>query len=124
MVIRQDLQELTATLGAEMSQLCTEVTTQGTRVQALEDATRNNAERTTAMDQAVRRQGFILIDTRRQVEDLDNCSHRNNIQVRGVPEPEGEEEVNCVLTCLFSTILRNEVPVNFGFIRAHRVSQP
>ncbi|CAH2276127.1 Hypothetical predicted protein [Pelobates cultripes] len=40
-----------------------------------------------------------------KTEELDNRSRRSNIRIRGVPEPQGEEDVEGLLTALFHLIL-------------------
>ncbi|CAH2277192.1 Hypothetical predicted protein [Pelobates cultripes] len=61
----------------------------------------------------------MVAELRRQVEDLDNRGRRNNIRVRGIPETEGENPHE-ILTSLFSQLLRDEAPPDFGIERAHR----
>ncbi|CAH2277495.1 Hypothetical predicted protein [Pelobates cultripes] len=68
---------------------------------------------------ATTRQGNLLLDLHRQVEDLDNRGRRNNIRVRGLPEAEGESPQE-ILTGLFTHLLGEAAPEDFGIVRAHR----
>ncbi|CAH2302319.1 Hypothetical predicted protein [Pelobates cultripes] len=72
-----------------------------------------------AVDLAITRQGNLLLDLRRQVEDLDNRGRRNNIRILGLPEAEGELPHE-LLTGLFSHLLGEAAPEDFGIERAHR----
>ncbi|CAH2249148.1 Hypothetical predicted protein, partial [Pelobates cultripes] len=79
----------------------------------------HSEQRQQAADLATTRQGNILLDLRRQIEDLDNRGWRNNIRVRGLPEAEGESPQE-MLTGLFTHILGDNAPSDFGIKRAHR----
>ncbi|CAH2329754.1 Hypothetical predicted protein [Pelobates cultripes] len=72
-----------------------------------------------AADIATTRQGNILLDLRRQIEDLDNQGRRNNIRVRGLPEVDGEVPQE-LLIGLFAQLLGDSYPPDFGIERAHR----
>ncbi|CAH2293834.1 Hypothetical predicted protein [Pelobates cultripes] len=95
MATKTDLLTLTTTiqdaLRAEMAGIRTEVTAQGSRIEVLEHSVEAQSNRISATDMAVSRQGDMLLDVRRHLEDLDNRGRRCNIRVRGVPETGGEE---------------------------------
>ncbi|CAH2222452.1 Hypothetical predicted protein [Pelobates cultripes] len=128
MVTKSDLQSLTATLTTSLTSavtaLRTDMEAQGGRIQALETQALESQHQATAADTALTRQGNMLLALRRQVEDLDNRSRRSNIRVRGVPEGEGPENVEELLTALFLQILRTDAPPNIRFERAHRALRP
>ncbi|CAH2223287.1 Hypothetical predicted protein [Pelobates cultripes] len=109
MVTKSDLQSLTATLTASLKStvtaLSTDIEAQYGRIQALETQAQATQHQASAADTALTRQGNMLLSLRRQVEDLDNRSRRSNIWVRGVPEREGTENVEEMLTELFHQIL-------------------
>ncbi|CAH2285020.1 Hypothetical predicted protein [Pelobates cultripes] len=65
-------------------------------------------------------QGAMLLAIRSQTEDLDNRSRCSNVKVHGVPEPNGDEDVEALLTSLFNMILGEEGPEEIWFDRAHR----
>ncbi|CAH2315089.1 Hypothetical predicted protein [Pelobates cultripes] len=54
-------------------------------VDDLEEYRQQTTHRLQSADLAASRQGNILLDLRRQVEDLDNRGRRNNIRVHGMP---------------------------------------
>ncbi|CAH2306508.1 Hypothetical predicted protein [Pelobates cultripes] len=128
MATKTDLLTLTTTiqdaLRAEMAGIRADVTAQGSRIEALEHSTEAQSNRISATDVAVSRQGEMLLDMRRHLEDLDNRGRRCNIRVRGVPEAEGEEDAEEVLTGLFNMLLQEEAPHQFEFERAHRATRP
>ncbi|CAH2314813.1 Hypothetical predicted protein [Pelobates cultripes] len=100
MVTKADLQSLTSTLTAFLTSavtaLRTQIDVQGGRIKALEAQAQTMRHQTSAADTAL---------THRQVEDLDNRSRCSNIRVRGVPEQEGTENAEVLLTGLFRQIL-------------------
>ncbi|CAH2245177.1 Hypothetical predicted protein [Pelobates cultripes] len=128
MVTKCDLQSLTATLTTSLTSavtaLRTDMEAQGGRIQALETQALESQHQATAADTALTRQGNMLLALRRQIEDLDNRSRRSNIRVRGVPEGEGPENVEELLTALFLQILGTDAPPNIRFERAHRALRP
>ncbi|CAH2293960.1 Hypothetical predicted protein, partial [Pelobates cultripes] len=96
MATKADLLVLTTTiqdaLRAEIAGIRTEVTAQGHRIQAVEHSHEAYTARLASTDTALARQGDLLLQLRRTVEDLDNRGRRCNIRVRGVPETEGDED--------------------------------
>ncbi|CAH2224676.1 Hypothetical predicted protein [Pelobates cultripes] len=56
---------------------------------------------------------------RRQMEDLDNRSEQCILRVRGMPEPNGPEDVELILTSLFRAIVGEAVRATFDFVRAY-----
>ncbi|CAH2245564.1 Hypothetical predicted protein [Pelobates cultripes] len=89
------------------------------RVTELEADGLQASQHARAADNATSRQGSVLLDLRRQVEDLDNCGRWNNIHVRGLPEEAGEE-LTTILTRLFTQILGDGVPTNYNIEMAYR----
>ncbi|CAH2248810.1 Hypothetical predicted protein [Pelobates cultripes] len=90
----------------------------------LEQTTEAHTNKLTATDMAVARQGEVLLAMRRHMEDLDNRGRCCNIRTRGVPESEGEENAEEILTELFQTLLPVTPPQRFKFERAHRALRP
>ncbi|CAH2221753.1 Hypothetical predicted protein [Pelobates cultripes] len=101
-----------------MAAVWTDLTALDHRVDALDAERIQNTHRQRAVDLATTRQGNLLLDLRRQVEDLDNRGRRNNISVRGLPEAEGERPQE-ILTGLFTHQLWEAAPEDFGIERAH-----
>ncbi|CAH2300334.1 Hypothetical predicted protein [Pelobates cultripes] len=60
----------------------------------------------------------MLLEMRRQMEDLDKHGRRCNIRVRGVPELEGEKDMERLLTRLFCSILQEDTLNTMELIRA------
>lgn len=50
-------------------------------------------------------QSQIIRESRHHVEDLNNRGSRNNIRIRGVPEPEGVGDVPLILESIFNDLL-------------------
>ncbi|CAH2311695.1 Hypothetical predicted protein [Pelobates cultripes] len=128
MVTKADLQSLTSSLTASLTSAVTarrtDMEAQGSRKQALEAQAQTTRCQTSAADTALTRQGNMLLALRRQMEDLDNRSRHSNIRVRGVPEQEGTENAETLLTGLFRQILGGEAPAEIRFERAHRALRP
>ncbi|CAH2305817.1 Hypothetical predicted protein, partial [Pelobates cultripes] len=84
MATKTDLLTLTTTiqdaLRAEMAGIRTEVTAHGTCIEALETAMETQSSRISSTDLAITRQGDMLLDMRRHLEDLDNRGRRCNIR--------------------------------------------
>ncbi|CAH2273320.1 Hypothetical predicted protein [Pelobates cultripes] len=123
MLTRRDKSEMVAELRAvireEIAAVRADLTSLEHRVDALDTECLQNSHRQQAAELATTRQGTLLLDLRRQVEDLDNRGRRNNIRIRGLPEAEGELPHE-LLTGLFSHLLGEAAPEDFGIERAHR----
>ncbi|CAH2282855.1 Hypothetical predicted protein [Pelobates cultripes] len=128
MVTKFDLQSLTATLTASLTSAITtlrmDIEAQNRCIQALEPQAQATQHQASAADTALTRQGNMLLALRRQVEDLDNRSRRSNIGVRGVPEQEGTENVEEMLTELFHQILGSDTPPDIRYEQANRALRP
>ncbi|CAH2293436.1 Hypothetical predicted protein [Pelobates cultripes] len=126
MVTKSDFQVLSDDLHAairfEVAALRSEITAQDGRLQNLEETMREATERAGTNTTATTRQGHMLLALRRQTEDLDNRSRRSNI--RGLPEPSTEEDVEATLKALFWEILGADMPDSITFDRAHRANRP
>ncbi|CAH2296610.1 Hypothetical predicted protein [Pelobates cultripes] len=68
-------------------------------------------------------QGNLLLSLLRQVEDLENRSRRQNIWIRGLPEPD-TAPLQETLKVLFRQILGQECPAEIQLDRAHRALGP
>ncbi|CAH2293578.1 Hypothetical predicted protein [Pelobates cultripes] len=105
MVTKSDLQALSANLHevirSEVATLQRDLTAQDGHIQTLEGAQQTAATSIEATNAAVARQGAMLLQIRRQTEDLDNRGCRSNIRIRNIPEAPGEEDVGAMLTDLF-----------------------
>ncbi|CAH2285580.1 Hypothetical predicted protein [Pelobates cultripes] len=116
MATKADLLVLTTTiqdaLRAEMAGIRTEVASQGSRLQELEHSHAAQTTRLATTDTALTRQGDLLLQLRRSVEDLDNRGRRNNIRVCGMPETDGEEDIEESLTPLFCWIMPEDAQLD------------
>lgn len=66
----------------------------------------------------------LLRDMQRHIEDLDNRGRRNNIRVRVIPEPEGNEEMQTTLQSIFNNLLGEPPTKHIEMDRAHRALRP
>ncbi|CAH2324936.1 Hypothetical predicted protein [Pelobates cultripes] len=127
MFSRQDKKELVAELRAaireEVAAVRRDLSALEHRVGDLEVQQLQSEQSQRATDLATTRQGNLLLELRRQVEDLENRGRRNNIRVRGLPESEGETPRE-VLEGLFTQLLGEEAPLDFRLERAHRALRP
>ncbi|CAH2312711.1 Hypothetical predicted protein [Pelobates cultripes] len=123
MLTRGDKTELIAELRTAIREEITAVrhdlTVLEQRVDALEVHQLQATQHQQASELAATRQGNIILDLRRQVEDLDNRGRRSNIRVRGIPESD-DEAPRELLEGLFAQILGDEATPDFGLERAHR----
>ncbi|CAH2223861.1 Hypothetical predicted protein [Pelobates cultripes] len=128
MATNADLLTLTTTiqdaLRAEMAGIHTEVATHTGRIQALEHSSETQSARHTATDNAIARQGELILHMRRHLEDLDNRGLRCNIRLRGIQEAERGENAEEVLRGLFRLVLQADAPQKIEFERAHRALRP
>ncbi|CAH2307365.1 Hypothetical predicted protein [Pelobates cultripes] len=128
MVTKTDLQALSDDLHVairlEVTALRAEMTAHSGRLQTLEGNMQEAMGRTGTTTTAVTRQGNMLLALRRQTEDLDNRGRRSNIRVRGLPEPQAEEDIEATLKALFQAILGEDLPADLTFDRAHRANRP
>ncbi|CAH2322499.1 Hypothetical predicted protein [Pelobates cultripes] len=125
MVTKTDLQTLSDDLHTairlEVTALRSEITAPSGRFHIREETMQETTGRVGTTTTAVTRQGNLLLALRRQAEDLDNRGRRSNIRVRGLPEPQTEEDIETTLKALFRDILGED---NVMFDRAHRANRP
>lgn len=67
---------------------------------------------------------LMLRNMQRHIEDLDNRGRRNNIRIRGLPEPEGPEDLHETLQLLFNDLLGDPPDKPLEMDRAHRALRP
>ncbi|CAH2315100.1 Hypothetical predicted protein [Pelobates cultripes] len=119
MVTKEDLRALSENLHsairAEVTEMKADITTHSGRIQVVGSSSQALTAQVEAANLAIARQGNMLLAIRRQTEDLDNRGHRSNIRVRGLPEPDGEENVEATLLALFQEILGAEAPMTIEF---------
>ncbi|CAH2221761.1 Hypothetical predicted protein [Pelobates cultripes] len=84
MVTKDDLTHLTNNLHevikAEVTGLKAEIKAQEHRIQQVEKWAQTTEDHSAATDTALKRQGTLILAMRRQLEDQDNRSRRNNIR--------------------------------------------
>ncbi|CAH2223222.1 Hypothetical predicted protein, partial [Pelobates cultripes] len=128
MVMEMDLKSTSDTLHEaiclEVAMLGNDIAAQGNRIQVLKVAEQAMTGLIEADNPAITRQGTILLNLRRQAEDLDNRGRRSNIRIRNLPEPNGDENVEATLTTLLEEILGPDTPPSITFDRAHRATRP
>ncbi|CAH2312243.1 Hypothetical predicted protein [Pelobates cultripes] len=117
------VQEMRSAIREEIQEVRNDLTTLEQRVTELEADCMLASQHSQAADNATSRQGTVLLDLRRQVEDLDNRGRRNNIRVRGLPEQTGED-LSDILQRLFADVLGEEAPDTYNIERAHRALRP
>lgn len=66
----------------------------------------------------------LIRDMQRHIEDLDNRGRRNNIRVRVIPEPEGNEDLQTTLQSIFNNLLGEPPTKHIEMDRAHRALRP
>ncbi|CAH2275139.1 Hypothetical predicted protein [Pelobates cultripes] len=111
--------ELRTVIREEIAAVRRDLTALEQRVDELEEHRLHATHHQQAADLATARQGNILLEMRRQVEDLDNRGRRNNIRVRGLPESD-DESPRELLTGLFVQLLGEDAPPEIPMERAHR----
>lgn len=62
----------------------------------------------------------VIRDLQRQIEDLDNRGRRNNIRIKGLPKPDGVEDLDAIVTEIFNDLLDNPPSTKIDLDRAHR----
>lgn len=81
-------------------------------------------ERLTGVEQEQTCQRERLLDLQLQIEDLEDQSHRQNVQIRGLPEVNGPEDLRTIVTVTFHQVLETEAPESTEIDWVHRVSGP
>ncbi|CAH2283088.1 Hypothetical predicted protein [Pelobates cultripes] len=117
------LRELRAAIKEEVAALRKDLSSVEVRVEALETEAQASRAQHQAAELATTRQGNMLLSLRRQVEDLENRSRRQNIRIRGLPEPD-TAPLQDTLQALFRQILGEECPAVIKLVRAHRSLGP
>ncbi|CAH2299294.1 Hypothetical predicted protein, partial [Pelobates cultripes] len=79
-------QEIRAAPREQLTGLRTDLTALEERVDEMETTAQECTQQHHATETAITRQGTLLLTLRRQVEDLENRSRRNNIRVRVLPD--------------------------------------
>ncbi|CAH2221566.1 Hypothetical predicted protein [Pelobates cultripes] len=87
------------------------------RVEALETEAQARRMQRQAAELATTRQGSLILSLRQQ-EELENRSRRQNIRIRGLPEPDTAPLAE-TLKALFQQILGRECPEEIQLDRAH-----
>ncbi|CAH2312244.1 Hypothetical predicted protein [Pelobates cultripes] len=117
MLFRSDkaemLAEIRIAIREEVMEVRRDLTALERRVEDLEADQAQNMQHQQEMDTATTRQGNVLLDLRRHLEDLDNRGRKNNIRIRGLPESAGEA-LPQLLMDLFTRILGDRAPGDFG----------
>ncbi|CAH2295602.1 Hypothetical predicted protein [Pelobates cultripes] len=117
------LQEFRAAVREEITTLRTGLSAVEVRVDALETEAQASRSQHRAAEIAATRQGNLLLTLRRQVEDLENRSRRQNIRIRGLPEPD-TSPLPDTARALFKHILGHNCPEEIQFDRIHRALGP
>ncbi|CAH2283844.1 Hypothetical predicted protein [Pelobates cultripes] len=117
------VQELRAALREELAGLRADLSTLEQRVDEMESVARGCDDQHRATEVAVTRQGNMLLTLRRQVEDLENRSRRNNIRVRSLPE-RADELLPDTLSALFTQLLGAALTTTLIIDSAHRALGP
>ncbi|CAH2220401.1 nucleoside diphosphate kinase 7 [Pelobates cultripes] len=117
------VQEIRAALRGELADMRSDIAALENRVEEVETTAQGCQEQHRATEVAVTRQGNMLLTLRRQVEDLENRSRRNNIRVRGLPESDSDQ-LQVSLSALFQQLLGDQAPDTFHIERAHRALGP
>ncbi|CAH2220655.1 Hypothetical predicted protein [Pelobates cultripes] len=112
------LQEFRTAVRQEISAIRSDLSAVDVRVDALETEAQASRSHHRATKIAATRQENLLLTLRRQVEDLENRSRRQNIRIRGLPEPDVVPLQDTART-LFRHILGRECPedIQFDWIR-------
>ncbi|CAH2224703.1 Hypothetical predicted protein [Pelobates cultripes] len=109
--------ELRAAIREEIMAVRKDLTALEDRVTELERENLQALQHSQAADHATARQGSVLLELRRQVEDLDNNARRNNIRVKGLPEADNED-LGDVLPQLEAQPMRWGFPMDLRIRRA------
>lgn len=89
-------------------------------MESLEDAYDITRQYTSQLQKHASAHTQALRETLRHLEDLDNRGRRNNIRVRGLPEAEGQEDLQLILEAIFNRLLGEPVSHKIKLDRAHR----
>ncbi|CAH2285063.1 Hypothetical predicted protein [Pelobates cultripes] len=117
------LQEFRTAVREEISAIRSDLSAVEARVEAMETEAQESRSQHKAAEIATTRQGNLLLTLRRKVEDLENRSRRQNIRIRGLPEPD-VAPLQDTARALFRHILGCECLEDIQFDRIHRALGP
>lgn len=93
------------------------------RVASGEESVSLLADRVAALEQARDRQREATVMLQLHLEDVEDRSHRNNLRLRGIPEPADMEDVGAKVTDIFRVVLEDP-EAQIVLDRAHRALGP
>uniref|UniRef100_A0A8C5M0Z8 Uncharacterized protein n=1 Tax=Leptobrachium leishanense TaxID=445787 RepID=A0A8C5M0Z8_9ANUR len=115
------MQRMEAAWESRWEHVTQEVLHLGSRIQGLEDTKDQNEDRVLALEQQVSAHSKYFTLLRRDLDDVDNRGRRNNLRIRGFPEPQGpSEDIPALLRTLFNPLLQRPLEAPLLFDRAHR----
>ncbi|KAM8952958.1 LOW QUALITY PROTEIN: uncharacterized protein RCH25_043714 [Pelodytes ibericus] len=103
-------------LSSEITDLCQDLKQINATVLILEEGAPLNQEAVNALNQHVQHQEYHIYSLQQQVEELDNCSRKPNIRVRGIHQDISADELQPLVQGIFDTIMKREPknPVELG----------
>lgn len=85
----------------------------------------------TALEQRLRRvedaqavQATSILTQQLRLEEMEDCSRRNKLQLQGFPEATGTEDLAATALAIFRNIAGDTLPPNVSFDRIHRALGP
>lgn len=121
--LRDDLQSVKKELAAELNEVRKGMDSIGERVASLEDKSDSVTELSSLQQELIRLQDQ-QIDMQLHMEDLENCSRRRNVRIRGDKATEDTNDLFAFTKELFNHILGNPPETEIALDRAHRVGPP
>lgn len=118
------LAEVKDTCRTAIASIRQDLTTITNRVDALEETHDSTKSYVMELQQHSSASVRALRETRRHLEDLDNRGRRNNIRIRGLPEAEGQEDLQVILESIFNNLRELPLSTPIKLDRVHRAIRP
>lgn len=99
-----------------------EVSGMAVRVEAIENKATETDARLKAQEEQQAKHTTQLLALHLHVEDLEDISRRNHLRLQDIPEVEGPEDLQQIMTMLFQMVLDSTDPIRLD--RVHRAIGP
>uniref|UniRef100_A0A8C5WHQ8 Uncharacterized protein n=1 Tax=Leptobrachium leishanense TaxID=445787 RepID=A0A8C5WHQ8_9ANUR len=119
------LQKLETSFTTRLESVGADIKHVGSRVQVLEEERELLEDRLLHLETGMMAHNIHLQRLHRTLDDQDNRGRRNNLRIRGLPEPHDTREIlSDTLRAIFNALLRRSPEAPIHFDRAHRSLKP
>lgn len=125
---RADIESLVGRLEAshrkEIVAVCMDITALTERMGAGEVTVTALERRLRKVEDAQTSQAVSMLTQQLHLEEIEDCSRRNSLRLRGLPEATGTEDLAATTLAIFRNIAGDTFPANMSFDRIYRALGP